>query len=304
MKNVLIAGGSGLVGLKLTKLLQQNGYEVAWLTRKVKISNPIKQFKWNPEKGTINPQAIDFADSIVNLTGASVAGQRWTNNYKKQILASRVTSTQLLVKSLSEISNHVSSYIAASAIGIYGNNTSTNTTEQAPIANTFLADVCHKWELAAFPLRQTSVRCVTFRIGVVLAAEGGFVSEVAKPIKMGLGCSMGSGKQYISWIEVNDLANMFLFAIQQTHLSGTYNAVAPNPETNSALTSYLAQSLTKTIWLPNVPAFAVKLLFGEMGSVLLASQHISSQKIIQHGFKFKYENAIDALRGLVSSPFD
>lgn len=300
MQNVLIAGGSGLIGLKLTKLLQQNGYEVAWLTRRINANNPIKQFEWNPDLGTINPQAIAFANCIVNLAGSSVAGKRWTNSYKKQILNSRVASTQLLVKSLTQTPNSVISYITASAIGIYGNNTPLNTTEEASIAKNFLADVCYKWELAAMPLLQTNIRCVTLRIGVVLAAEGGFVYEVAKPIKFGLGSCLGNGKQYISWIEGNDLVNMFLFAIRQNHIAGTYNAVAPNPETNRELTYQLAQSLNKPIWLPNLPAFAVKLLFGEMGSVLLASQHVSSQKIVQQGFKFNYENATDALKGLLN----
>ena len=291
MTNIVIAGGSGLVGKNLTQLLSQNGHQVAWLTRKINNNLPIKQFVWDVNNQTIDKAVFDFADVIINLAGAGVADKKWTQSYKKEIYDSRIFSANLLATALSQNKHHVETYLSASAIGIYGNNTHLNTTEAVPATGNFLAQVCKDWEDAANKISDLGIRTSIVRVGVVLAKNGGFIEEVSKPIKMYVGAALGNGKQQTSWIHIDDLCRIFLHLITHKNLSGVYNGVAPNPETNLKLTQILAKQLHKPILLPNAPAFVIKLLFGEMGTMLLGSQHVSAKKIMETGFTFKFSHA-------------
>lgn len=299
MTKVVIAGGSGLVGKRLTQMLIDKGHEVAWLTRKIKPSQAIKQFEWDVIKQTIDNTVFDFAEVILNLAGAGVADKKWTDAYKKEIYDSRILSTQLLANALSANANKVHTYVSASAIGIYGNNTALNTTENAPAAHTFLAKVCEDWETAVKPIEKLGIRTGIIRVGVVLAKDGGFIKEVSTPINLFFGAALGSGEQQTSWIHIDDLCNMFIVLAENKSLSGVFNGVAPNPETNKKLTQLLAKQLGKPLILPNAPAFVIKLLFGEMGSMLLGSQHISAQKILDSGFTFQFPTAHQAIADLV-----
>lgn len=299
MTKVVIAGGSGLVGKRLTQMLIDKGHEVAWLTRKIKPSQAIKQFEWDVIKQTIDNTVFDFAEVILNLAGAGVADKKWTDAYKKEIYDSRILSTQLLANALSANANKVHTYVSASAIGIYGNNTALNTTENAPAAHTFLAKVCEDWETAVKPIEKLGIRTGIIRVGVVLAKDGGFIKEVSTPINLFFGAALGSGEQQTSWIHIEDLCSMFIVLSENKSLSGVFNGVAPNPETNKKLTQLLAKQLGKPLILPNAPAFVIKLLFGEMGSMLLGSQHISAQKILDSGFTFQFPTAHQAIADLV-----
>lgn len=299
MTKIVIAGGSGLVGKKLTQLLVGKGHEVAWLTRNGKGKSPIKLFEWDVKNQTIDKAVFDFAEVIINLAGAGVADKKWTDAYKKEIYDSRILSTQLLANALSANAHKVHTYVSASAIGIYGNSTSLNTTENTPAATTFLAKVCKDWEDAVKPIEKLGIRTGIIRVGVVLAKDGGFIKEVSTPINLFFGAALGSGEQQTSWIHIDDLCRMFIALVENKSLSGVFNGVAPNPETNKKLTQLLAKQLGKPLILPNAPAFVIKLLFGEMGDMLLGSQHISAQKILDSGFTFQFPTAQKAIADLV-----
>lgn len=298
VSNILIAGGSGTVGAKLTVALRKKGFEVAWLSRNNK-QKKINTFFWDPIQQKIDQEAIDFADVIINLAGSGVADARWTASYKNEIYNSRIQSTQLIAKALSENKHHIHTYLSASAIGIYGYNTQVNTPETGPFSDSFLARVCHDWEAAAAPITNLGIRTAFLRIGVVLANEGGFIKEVSAPIKRYVGAALGNGRQQTSWIHVDDLCQLFIHIMQHEQLSGAYNAVSPHPETNANLTKMMAKLLKKPLLLPPVPKFMLSLLFGELSDVLLANQHISAQKALESGFTFKFPYAKDALKDLI-----
>lgn len=299
-KRILIAGGSGLVGKHLTNHLKNIGHEVAWLSRKATQSASNLTFVWDPKAGYVDPKALEFADVIVNLAGAGVADHRWTKAYKKEMIDSRVQSTETLVKAIQSQKHHVETYVSASAIGYYGNQTGTETAETAPAADTFLAQLCVDWEQAVQPIAHLGIRTSIIRVGVVLAGEGGFIPQVAAPIKWGVGAALGNGKQFTSWIHINDLVGIFTKAITDNSWNGIYNGVAPNPETNASLTKLMAKQLNRPILLPPVPVFALRILFGEMANMLVGSQHISAQKAIQSGYSFTYTRAEDAIRNLLN----
>lgn len=300
MARILIAGGSGLVGQHLTKHLQNLGYEVAWLSRNTPLKIDNKVFRWNPELYKIDPKALEFADVVINLAGSGVADHRWTNEYKKIMVDSRIQSTETLVRALKDQPHQVKTFISASAIGYYGNQTELNTTENTQPANTFLAKLCVDWEHAVKPIEALGIRTSIIRIGVVLANEGGFVPQVAAPIKWGIGAALGSGKQYTSWIHMDDLVGIFTEAITNKNWNGIYNGVAPNPETNYMLTKHMAKLLHRPLFLPPVPLFALRLLFGEMADMLVGSQHISAKKTMEHGYVFKFTDAKLALTNLLA----
>jgi uncharacterized protein (TIGR01777 family) len=300
MHKIVITGGSGLVGQYLTQMLMNEGYEVAHLGRS-KRSGQVKSYVWNIEKGYIEPEALQGTTHIIHLAGAGVADHRWTDDYKREIYDSRIQSTRLLFESLkNQPERTLQKFISASAIGIYGNHTADNTPETAPAANTFLARVCADWEQQARQFEQLNIPVAIVRVGVVLAREGGFVKEVGKPIKALAGAALGSGKQATSWIHIHDLCRIFFRAVHDDTFTGVWNGVAPHPATNSELTHLLAKELKRPILLPNVPEFAMKLLFGEMHTMLLAHQHVSAQKLLNAGFQFQFPTAAAALSDLCS----
>lgn len=298
MLKILIAGGSGFVGRQLSQMLIQKGYEVAWLTRGKSTQKQIKTFNWDIKTGFIDAKALAFADVIVNLAGAGVADKKWTTTYKQELFDSRIKATELIANALQKNTHHVKSYIAASAIGIYGNTTPLNAHEDQMPATNYLAQLCTDWEASTQSITKLGIRTATVRVGVVLGLEGGFVKQVSALINYYLGAALGNGKQYTSWIHLNDLCRIFMWLIEHENLTGVYNGVAPNPVSNKTLTKLLAKQLHKPIILPNAPAFMLNLMFGEMASMLLASQHVSAQKIIDKGFTFKFDTAENALANL------
>jgi uncharacterized protein len=224
---ILITGGSGLVGMRLSEMLIDQGYEVAHLSRNPDKVSSYKTFKWDVEKGYIDESAIGYADYIINLAGASVAEDKWTEERKKVIMNSRVKSTNLLHEYLGRVTHHVKGFISASAVGIYGNSGDHLVSEESIYADDFLAEVCKAWEDAVWQMRDLDLRTVIFRLGIVLSNKGGALPQIARPVKMMAGAPLGSGKQYMSWIHIDDVCRLFIKAIEDVQFEGVYNAVAP-----------------------------------------------------------------------------
>jgi len=295
-KHVLLTGGTGLIGKHLTHLLLDQGYTVSHLSRSKGKDPRVKTWLWNVNKGHIDEASIDSVDIIVHLAGASVSEKRWTEKRKKEIPDSRVKSIELIYSLLKRKNHHVHAVISASGISYYGDKGEELLTEESTPTNDFLADVTQKWEAAVDEGKQLGLRTVKFRTGVVLDKKGGALPSLAGPIKWGIGSPLGNGRQWIPWIHWHDVVKLYFYAIMHTKLEGTYNMVSPNPVTSKQFVKAVAKQLHRPLWAPNVPAFVIKLLFGEMAEVVLASTRASSQKIIDVGFKFDYPVLEDALK--------
>lgn len=295
MKNILISGGSGLVGQRITELLEKKGYEVAWLSRS---QQERKSFLWDVENKEIDPKAIEWADAIIHLAGAGVAEKRWTPERKKLILDSRTHSTKLLFSAIEKSEKKPSTFISASAVGYYGFNTGTTLVDESSKAGSdFLAEVVIAWEHEVKKIEALHLRTVLLRIGIVLDAEGGALGEMLKPP---VAAPLGSGDQWMSWIHIEDLANMFVYALEKTTLQGIYNAVGPNPATNQQLTKEAAAAKGKPYLGIGVPGFGLKLVLGEMAAMVLGGNRVSSQKIQKAGFEFEFPELKGALKEIFS----
>jgi uncharacterized protein (TIGR01777 family) len=294
---VLITGGTGLVGKVLKPMLEHAGYEVILLSRSVKNE---QSFLWEVEKNFIDKKAVLKCHHLVHLAGAGIADKPWTETRKKEIIDSRVDSTNLLVKSFKQHQKELKTVIAASAIGYYGFETSEHiyTEEDAP-ATGFLADTCVAWEQATLKFNEVCDRLVQLRIGVVLDKNGGALKKMAQPVHFYAGAAIGSGKQYMPWIHIQDLCAMILFALQNKNVGGVYNAVGSAHTNNDAFTKAIAKALHKPILLPHIPAFVIKTLFGEMAGMVLEGSRVSNKKIVDAGFVFKFNNIDEALENLL-----
>ncbi|WP_148230073.1 TIGR01777 family oxidoreductase [Marivirga tractuosa] len=299
MKKVLITGGSGLVGTELSALLKQKGYEVAHLTRSKKQGYPYPQFEWDIKKQTMEEEAIRFADIVIHLAGAGVADEKWTDNRKKIIIDSRTESAALLHKTIAKIPEHApQQYISASAIGYYGMDTGDKLVdENSDPGSDFLAEVTKKWEASADQFQSLQIPTAKIRVGIVLTDQGGALPQLAQPIKLFVGAPLGSGKQWMSWIHIEDLSRLFLHVLEKK-LTGVYNGVGVSPATNKEVTKAVAKALNKPLILPNVPPFAMKLILGEMAQMVLGGNKVSAEKTLNSGFKFKYEDLDEALKDI------
>lgn len=297
----LITGGSGMIGKRITQEILLKNNEVNWLSSSYKQQKGVQSFHWDIKTNKIDTNCFNGVDTIIHLAGAGVTDRNWTADYKKEMIDSRILSTRLLFNSLKDLPHKPKVIVSASAIGIYGNITEELTTEIAPAGNTFLAKLTQQWEEEVDLFEQLGIRVVKLRVGIVLATEGGFLKKVAAPAKWCLGAALGNGKMITSWIHINDLVNMFLFAAEHDNLHGAYNAVAPHPVSNYEISKQIARALHKPFFMPNVPVFALRLVFGEMAFIILSSQHISSQKITHAGFTFRFNEIEPALNHLFAS---
>jgi len=299
IKSILITGGSGLVGSALTDLLLQKGYQVSHLGRSPS-SGKVKCYRWSVSEKYIDPKALEGVDAVIHLAGASVAEKRWTPQRKKEILESRTRSSELLFEALRNTPNKVKLVIGATAIGYYGLNTSDEWCQEDRGPGTdFLASVTKAWEEATLPIASLGKRLVQFRIGVVLTNRGGALMQMASPVKWGVGSPLGSGKQWVGWIHIDDLCRMFLFALENENIQGVYNAVAPNPVTNRELTKAIAVALHRPVWLPPVPEFALKIILGEMYEIVVSGARVSCDKIKAAGMQFSFSDAGLAVNNLL-----
>ncbi|WP_372756948.1 TIGR01777 family oxidoreductase [Mariniflexile sp.] len=298
---VLITGATGLVGNEIVKLCLKNNIEVNYLTTsksKIKNKQNYQGFYWNPKKHDIDVRCFDGVNAVIHLAGATVA-KRWTTAYKAEILSSRINPTQLLVNTLLNIKHNVKQVVSASAIGVYPDSNTNYYDETFKTSNTsFLSEVVHVWEQEVDAFAKQNIIVSKVRIGLVLSNKGGALVEMMKPIKLGLGAAFGTGKQWQSWIHINDLSKLFVY-ILNNRLEGVYNAVSPNPVTNQELTKTIATVLDKPLFLPNIPKFVMKLVLGEMHTVLFESQRVSSKKIEDEGFNFKHHHLQPCLEHLL-----
>lgn len=287
MKTVLITGGTGLIGTKLISLLKKNGHNYRLLSTQKKLSNKSNHtFYWNPASGEIDTAAFEGVDVIVHLAGSTV-NQPWTESGKKDILQSRVQSTNLLKTSLQK-TNNVPLIVTASAVGIYPDLGDEWVKEDEQPGDGFLADVVVEWEKATSQLSEHCHRLVTMRIGIALSSRGGAFPLMAKATKYWIGSPFGKGDQYMSWVHVTDIAEFVLFSMNDDRVDGIYNMVAPNPETNSDFMMELATAMNKPYFFPKVPKFILRLIFGERADILLKGVRASNEKINKLGFEYRY----------------
>lgn len=294
---VLISGGSGLLGKEIERELNGNGHEVLILSRKKSADS--RYVFWDVEKQIIDYDKISDVEAIIHLAGEGIADKRWTKERKQAIIDSRVNSTILLEKFIHEHPNKVKHFISASAVGYYSNRGEELLTEESSAAKDFLGETCVLWERAVDKLSSTNIRVVKLRIGIVLTLKGGALKQMILPFYAGLGSALGNGKQWMSWIDTEDLARMFVYALENNNLTGAYNAVAPEPVRNIDFGKILSKVMHRPYWAPSVPAFIIKSIFGEMAQIILGSIRVSADKISATGFKFKYSKLEDSLTDIL-----
>ena len=321
-----------MIGTALSTMLLEKGYTVILLSRKVPSQPPpkaataqtivsagqqfgdtaaipgkplIRTARWDPEQGFIDPAAVGEADFIIHLAGAGVADKRWSEKRKKEIVDSRTITGALIVQALKDIPNKVQVVVSASATGWYGPDPSIPNpqpfTEEEPADDDFLGDTCRLWEASVSPVTAMGKRLVILRTGIVLSRNGGALEEFKKPVKMGVAAILGSGKQIISWIHIDDLCRLYIEAIGQKDWEGAYNAVAPNPVDNRTFTRELAARIKGRFFVPvYIPSFILKIVVGEMSIEVLKSVTVSAKKVRQAGFQFIYPSIESALGDLLS----
>lgn len=301
MKSILITGGTGLIGSKLLDSIDKSVYNVYVLTRKKSYKeNGVNYINWDPENSVLDISQIKNLYSVINLAGESIDGSRWTSNYKRKILDSRVNSTRLLFNKVKEMKELPKSFISASATGFYEVNTDNPQAETDLPGNNFLSDVVQQWEKEILKFKSLGLRTTTFRIGLVLSKDGGVLKRLYPIFKFFLGVPIGSGKQMISWIHESDMIGLINMAIESNKLEGIYNAVAPEIITNTEFTKSLLKSLNRFSYpsIIKAPSFIVRILFGEQSDLVLNGLNISSEKIMQSNYKFKFTKLSSALKAI------
>lgn len=297
---ILITGATGLVGKKLcTRLRENSNHELRLLTRspnRYKSNEKIKYFKWDLESEYIDLDALESIDIIIHLAGESVAEGRWSKSKKERILNSRIGSTKLLLKKLEEAAVKPQKFITASAIGIYGDTGESEVDESSSFGSDFLAEVCQQWENELF--KEESINSYALRIGLVLASEGGALSKMLPAFKAGLGGKLGSGRQYMSWVHIEDLISMLSYLVENNPDQKIFNAVSPSPVTNQEFTKTLGEVLKRPTVLP-APAMALKVLLGEMSQILLTGQKVRPSSFLESKFQYKFKDLKSALLDLL-----
>lgn len=299
MAKILISGGSGLVGKKLTASLLNQKHEVVWLSRTEDLKSKVKKYKIDLNTNYINSAAFENVTHIVHLAGSGIADHRWTKNYKKEIIDSRVKSADLIYNCIIKNNFPIKQLVGASAIGYYGGRQSKNLfTENSEPYTDFLSQSCIEWENSYKPFINSNISTSIVRIGVILDKDGGAYQKMVTPFKLGLGCAIASGEQFFPWIHWVDVVGIIEHLLLNTQSHGIYNAVSPGTITNSEFSKELAKSFDKKIWLPNVPKTILKLIMGEGAAMVTEGLAISSEKIRNQGYNFQYPNIQKALANL------
>jgi uncharacterized protein (TIGR01777 family) len=296
---ILISGSTGLVASALIPILQSKNHEIYKLVRK--IGNQTNEILWDAEKGFSeqNEGKLNGFDAVINLAGDNVASERWTPEKKRRIRNSRVLGTRHLVEALRKQQSKPKIFISASAIGFYGNRGDEILTEDSQKGEGFFPEVCTEWEAEALKAKDFGARVVLLRIGIVLAKEGGALKKMLLPFQLGLGGVVGSGKQWMSWIALEDLVRIIVFVLENNSVEDAINCTAPNPVTNYEFTKTLGKVLSRPTILP-IPSLAIKFLFGEMGeTLLLEGNRVLPKRLQDLGFEFHFSNLEDALRGIL-----
>jgi len=297
---ILITGGSGLVGRYLTSLLLERGYSVSHLSRKQDQFGRVRVYRWDPEKGIINPMVFEGVDYIVHLAGANIGETRWTLKRKEEIVRSRVDSANLLYKTINENNIPIKAFISASAVGYYGSSTTDKIYEERDQPGTdFLSKTCIRWEEAADLFMKSGIRTAKIRTAVVLEKSDSALSKLMMPAKFGFLVQTGNGRQYMPWIHISDLCRIYLKAIEDQTLSEAYNAVSPQHVTHREFVKTLAQVMGKPVIPVPVPGFLLRGALGEMSDVVLKGCRASSEKILRTGFSFSFGNLEESLTDIL-----
>lgn len=299
MKEVLvITGANGSVAKVLYEKLK-NDFIIRFLTREKKHEN---EYLWDVKNQTIEDRVFENVSHIIHLAGANISEGRWTKERKEEIISSRIDSAKLILNTLERRNKKIKSFISASAVGIYGAQTTDKIfAETDKKGNDFLSEVVNLWEKAAdeFAEKGIAQRVVKIRTGIVLSEKDGALAKMVQPIKMGIGSPIGTGKQYMPWIHIDDICAIYEFALKNKQLHGAYNSAASEEIQNKMFTKKIATILKKPLFLPNIPGFVMKLLFGELAVVLLEGSRVTNKKLLEEGFVFKYPNLDDALKNLL-----
>lgn len=302
MKGILISGGTGLVGSFLTKLLKNDGYKVHHLSRSANENAETPTFKWNISEGFIDENAFEGIDTVIHLAGASVAGKRWTNDYKKIMRSSRIDSAKLLIEKIKDLpKNQIKTFISASAMGIYGDSGTTLLTEDKPAASNYMSQLCEDWERASDEVETLGIRRVILRIPLVLEKGMGALEKMELPAKFGVGSYFGNGEQIYAWVHLSDLCKMMQFAVENEKLQGVFNANAPETLSNKNFAKSLNAALGRPFIPAPAPKFALKIALGEFAESLYWSTNLSSKKIEKVGFQFDFPHLEGAFKDIYSS---
>ncbi len=300
---VLITGGRGLIGRYLTSQLLSEGYNVSHLSRQSNQFGKVRVYRWDPGKGILDPVVFEGVDYIIHLAGANLGTKRWTDARKAEIKSSRIESSKLIHKVITENNIPVKAFISASAVGYYGAVTKDGIfTEDDPAANDFTGSVCQLWEESADLFSKAGIRTVKIRTAMVLEKYDSGLSRLLKPASYGVFPILGSGKQFMPWIHINDLCNVYLKAIRDDNMKGPYNAVSPSFTTHSEFMRVLARTMNKPFFHPPVPAFILRAAMGEMADIILKGSKISSAKLTATGYTFKFPGLTEALENILNGP--
>jgi uncharacterized protein (TIGR01777 family) len=298
--SVLITGGSGLVGRYLTSALLNKGYKVSHLSRKANLFGKVRVFRWDPENGILDPSVFEGIDYVVHLAGANIGEKKWTKKRKEEIIKSRIDSSRLLFKVISNQRITIKAFISASAVGYYGSLCSDRIfNEDDQPATDFLGTTCRLWEESADMFSAIGIRTVKIRSAVVLEKTDSALSKLIKPAKYGFLVQAGDGQQYMPWIHIEDLCGIYLRALMDENIIGPYNAVSPQHITHKDFVTTLATVMNKSVFRLPVPGLIFRAVLGEMSDVILKGSRVSSQKITKSGYHFVFRNLQEALENIL-----
>ena len=300
MAKILITGGSGSIGKHLIPKLLFKGHEVSIIGRTERKIPGVESFVWNLEKGTLDERALVDVTYIIHLAGAGIADKSWSPSRKKEIVESRVKPMQMLARALESRNQRIKAIISSSAVGFYGGITSDKIyVEEDEPASDFLGTTCKMWEDAVQLFKPVADREVRVRTSVVLMSKSGALPKLVRPTKYGFGAAIGSGNQWMPWIHIDDLTELYLRAIEDERFNGAYNAVAPQHVTQSALIKAIGNTIGRPTFLPPVPGFLIKTVLGEMATVVTEGSRVSGQRLTDNGFEFQYSDINKALTNLL-----
>ncbi|MGH1338019.1 MAG: TIGR01777 family oxidoreductase [Aureispira sp.] len=299
MKTILITGGTGLLGSRLSDLLSKKGYQVRHLSRTENLTAKYPAYKWDLPTQTIDKRALEGVYGIIHLAGAGIADARWSPKRKQAIMDSRIDSTNLLSKSLAENTEQPAVFVTCSAVGFYGNSGDKKLVEKMSPGHDFMSDVCVRWEQGANSIREQGIRTPVIRVGVVLSTQGGALQKINMSYGFRVGAYFSTGQQYMSWIHLDDISAIFIHAIEAENMTGIYNGTAPEPATNKMLSKALSKAHNQSTLLMPVPAFALRAALGEMADVVLNSTRAIPQALLDQDFPYQFPNLVGALEDLL-----
>ena len=300
MKTILITGGTGLLGSRISDLLSEKGYKVQHLSRRENLNTKYPAYKWDLLAQTLDKRALEGVYGIIHLAGAGIADARWSPKRKQAILDSRVISTKLLATSLAEQTEQPVVFVACSAIGFYGNQGDQELVETTAAGHDFMSEICVRWEQEAESIRVQGIRTPTIRVGVVLSTQGGALQKINMSYGFRVGAYFSNGQQYMSWIHLDDISNIFIRALEDDNMKGVYNGTAPEPTTNKILSKALSKAHDQSTLIMPVPAFALRATLGEMADVVLNSTRAVPQALLEANYLFQFPNLVGALEDLLN----